>query len=76
MLVERQSILTAIKKVAPLYKDDTDEFTAQQMYLSAQSVTATLHERDGYIQLSRYTVLTARGRALDRAAEKIKFAGC
>lgn len=62
------------KKVAPLYKDDTDEFTAQQMYLSAQSVTATLHERDGYIQLSRYTVLTARGRALDRAAEKIKFA--
>jgi len=61
------------KKVAPLFKDDTDEFTAQQMYLSAETVTATLHERDGYIQLSRYTVLTARGRALDRAADKIKF---
>ena len=62
------------KKVDALYKDDSDEFTAQQLFLSAQSVTATLHERDGYIQLSRYTVLTARGRALDRAAEKIKFA--
>lgn len=62
------------KKVAALFKDDTDEFTAQQMYLSAETVTATLHERDGYIQLSRYTVLTARGRALERAAERIKFA--
>lgn len=62
------------KKVAALYSDDTDEFTAQQMYLSAETVTATLHERDGYIQLSRYAVLTARGRALDRAAEKIQAA--
>ena len=62
------------QKIAALYSDDTDEFTAQQMYLSAQVVTATLHERDGYVQLSRYTVLTARGRALDRAAEKVKAA--
>jgi N4-gp56 family major capsid protein len=62
------------KKVQALYSDDTTEFAAQQMYLSAETVTATLHERDGYIQLSRYTVLTARNNALDQAAEKIKFA--
>lgn len=62
------------KKIAALYSDDTDEFTAQQMYLSAETVTATLHERDGYVQLSRYTTLTARGNALDRAAEKVQFA--
>jgi N4-gp56 family major capsid protein len=62
------------KKVAALYKDDTNEYDAQQMYLSAEVISATLHERDGFIQLSRYTVLTARGRALDRAAEKIQFA--
>ncbi len=62
------------RKIAALFSDDTDEFTAQQMYLSAEVVTATLHERDGYVQLSRYADLTARGRALDRAADKVKFA--
>ncbi len=41
------------KKVDALYKDDSDEFTAQQLFLSAQSVTATLHE-EGRI----YTVIT------------------
>jgi len=61
-------------KVAKLFSDDSDEFTAQQMYLSAEVVTATLHERNGYIQLSRYAVLTARGNALDRASEHIKGA--
>jgi N4-gp56 family major capsid protein len=62
------------KRIAALYSDDTDEFTAQQMYQSAEVVTATLHERDGYVQLSRYATLTARGRSLDRAAEKVKEA--
>jgi len=62
------------KAIPALYKDDSDEFTAQQMYQSAEVVTATLHERDGYVQLSRYTVLTARGRALERAADKVKHA--
>jgi len=62
------------RKVSKLFSDDTDEFTAQQMYLSSQSVTATLHERNGYIKLSRFVSLTARGKALDRAANKIQEA--
>jgi N4-gp56 family major capsid protein len=62
------------QKIDALYSDDTDEFTAQQMYLSASVVTATLHERDGYVQLSRYASLTARGNILDRAAEKVSDA--
>ena len=65
---------TRYKKVPYLYSDNTDQFTAQQMYLSASTLQATLHERDGYIQLSRFTCLTAIGKPLQQAANKIKTA--
>ena len=59
------------KRIDALYSDDTDEFTAQQMYMSGEVVTATLHERDGYVQLSRYATLTARNNLLDNAAKRV-----
>jgi len=62
-------------KIDALYKDDTDEFTAQQSYLSAQVVTATLHERDSFVQLSRYAVLTARNNILDKAVKMVQQQG-
>jgi N4-gp56 family major capsid protein len=60
------------KKIDPLYSDNSSEFTATQLYQSATTVTATLHERDGYVQLSRYAVLTARNKIMDRTYESIK----
>jgi N4-gp56 family major capsid protein len=63
---------TRYNKIAALYQDDTDEFTAQQSYLSAQVINATLHERDSYVQLSRFTVLTARNGVLDKAAQMVQ----
>lgn len=62
------------KKIKPLYSDDSDEFTATQMYLSATTITATLHERDGYVQFSRYAVLTARGKLMDKTYTAMKDA--
>lgn len=62
------------KQVAKLYSDDSDEFTAQQLYITGETVTATLHERDGYVQLSRYSELTARGGVLEQAAKKVQQA--
>ncbi len=63
------------QKIAALYQDDSNEFDAQQSYLSAQVVTATLHERDSYVQLSRYAVLTARNRILDHASKMVQQQG-
>ena len=65
---------TRYNKIAPLFSDDTDEFTAQQMYLSAQTLSATLHERDGYVQLSRTVTLTAISNILDKASKKVQDA--
>lgn len=63
---------TRYRKIAGLRADNTNEFTAQQIYLSASIVQATLHARDGYVQLSRQAVLTSINNILDRAAEKVK----
>lgn len=63
---------TRYLKVPYLYADNSSEFTAQQVYLSASTVSATLHNRDGYVQLSRFTVMTSISNILDRAAEKVK----
>lgn len=65
---------TRYQKIDPLYSDNTDEFTATQMDLSAQIVTATLHERDGYVQLSRFATLTAISDILDKASKKVQHA--
>lgn len=65
---------TRYQKIAALYSDNTDEFTAQQMYQSTQVITATLRERDGYVQLSRFADLTMIGGGLDRVADKVKAA--
>ena len=65
---------TRYNKITPLRSDDSTQFAAQQMYLSAEVINGTLHERDGYVQVSRYAKLTARGRLLDRAADKVKNA--
>lgn len=65
---------TRYKKVDYLNSNNSDEFTAQQLYLSAETVQATLHQRDGFIKLSRKLVLTAISKPLERAAEKVKFA--
>jgi len=63
---------TRYKKINALYQDNTDEFTAQQSYLSATTLNATLHERDSYVQLSRAVVLTAISNVLDTAARKVQ----
>jgi N4-gp56 family major capsid protein len=65
---------TRYSKINALYSDDSNQFTAQQMYLSAQTITATLHERDGYVQLSRFATLTAISNILDKAANKVQDA--
>lgn len=63
---------TRYQKIAALRADNSNEFAAQQVYLSASVVSATLHERDAYVQVSRLASLTAIGKLLDRAAEKVK----
>jgi N4-gp56 family major capsid protein len=65
---------TRYQKIAYLNSNNTDEFTAQQMYLSAQVVTATLKERDGYVQISKFADLTAIGGLMERVAEKTRNA--
>ncbi len=65
---------TRYKQVAALYKNDTDEFTAQQLYLCAEVVNVTLNERDGFVQLSRTADLTMRNKGLTYAAKKVKTA--
>lgn len=62
---------TRYNKINALYGDNSDQFTAQQQYLSAAIVQATLHERDGYVQLSRYATLTAIGPIMDQAAKQV-----
>ena len=59
------------RKIAALYSDNTNQFTAQQMYESAAQLTATLHERHGYVQISRFTSLVARNNALDQIAGRV-----
>jgi N4-gp56 family major capsid protein len=49
-----------------------DRFTARQVYLSAVTVQATLHERDQYIQLSRLASLTMISDGMDQAVNKLK----
>ena len=66
---------TRYLKIPALYADNSTEFSAQQMYLSAKIVQATLHERDGYVQLSKYLDLTAISKPLDQAADKVQAAG-
>jgi len=65
---------TRYKQVSALYKNDTNEFTAQQLYLCAETVNVTLNERDGYVQLSRRADLTMRNKGLQNAANKVKTA--
>jgi N4-gp56 family major capsid protein len=66
--------LTRYKKISGLRGDNSNEFAAQQMYLSAVIVQALLHERDGYVQISRFASLTAIGKLLDQATDKVKAA--
>lgn len=63
---------TRYRKIDPLYTDNSNEFAAHQSYLSAVIVSATLHERDSYVQLSELVALTAIGNALDQAATKVQ----
>lgn len=63
---------TRYNKIAANYQDNSDEFTARQAYLSAAVITATIRERDSYVQLSRFTDLTAIGGAMSQAAEKVR----
>lgn len=63
---------TRYLKIAGLYSDNTNQFTAQQIYQSATTIDAVLHERDGYVQLSRFADLTARNRAMDQISTKVQ----
>ena len=63
---------TRYNKIAANYQDNADEFSARQAYLSAGVITATIRERDSYVQLSRFTDLTAIGGALSQAVEKVR----
>lgn len=63
---------TRYRKINPLFADNSDEFTAQQQYQSAQTLNATLHSRDGYVQISREVDLFARNRALDQIAKNVR----
>ena len=65
---------TRYKQLPVLRTDNPDEFTATQLRLSSEIVTATLRERDGFVQLSKLLKLTAIGKPMDRAAMKIKGA--
>jgi len=62
---------TRYRKIDALYADNSDQFTATQLYESAQTINATLHERDGYVQISRFADLTIRNRGLDQIANKM-----
>jgi N4-gp56 family major capsid protein len=62
---------TRYRKIDPKTTDNTDEFTADQAYLSAVVITATLRERDEYVQLSRFADLTALGGPLEQAVDKV-----
>lgn len=59
------------KKLPPQRSDNASEFSATQFILSAETVTARLHNRDSYVQLSRYAELTVRNKPLDQAVEKV-----
>jgi N4-gp56 family major capsid protein len=61
---------TRYNKINPLFSDDSDEFSSTQSYLSAQVITANLHERSSYVQISRTVSLTAIGDALEQASRK------
>lgn len=65
---------TRYKKIAPVRSDNTDEYTAQQIYQSAETVTATLRSRDAYVQLSRDVDLFGISDPLTQAANKVKMA--
>lgn len=65
---------TRYDKIAALSSDNSDQFTASQMYLSASVITATLRERDGYVQLSRFADLTAIGGLIEQATAKVQHA--
>jgi N4-gp56 family major capsid protein len=62
-------------KLPALYSDDTTEFDAQQTIMSAVTVTATLHERDSYVQLSRFASNVSRQNALMQAGKLIQAQG-
>jgi len=66
---------TRYLKIAGNRQDNTNQFTARQTYFSATTVQATLHERDSYVQLSRFVSLTAISNALDQAAMKMRQSG-
>lgn len=63
---------TRYMKMPYLYTDNTTETTAQQIVMSAQTVTATLHQRDGYVQLSRFVADTAWGDIMQDAGALIQ----
>ena len=66
---------TRYRKIAANRQDNANQFTARQTYLSAVTIQATLHERDSYVQLSRFTTLTAISDSLNQAAMKMKEVG-
>lgn len=65
---------TRYKKIAPKATDDTSELSSTQTYLSAEIVSATIHERSNYVQLSTMAVLTSINNALTQAVDKIQEA--
>lgn len=65
---------TRYKKIAPKATDDSSELSSTQTYLSAEIVSATIHERSNYVQLSTMAVLTSINNALTQAVDKIQEA--
>ena len=63
---------TRYRKISPLFANNTDQFTATQMYLSSEVLSVTLNERDGYVQLSRKLSLVGISNPLTQAAKKVK----
>lgn len=63
---------TRYKKIIANRQDNTNEFSARQVYLTAVTIQATLHERDQYIQLSRLASLVMISDGMDQATDKLK----
>ena len=63
---------TRYRRIAANRQDNANQFSARQMYLSATTIQATLHERDQYVQFSRFASLVSIGNILDQAAMKVR----
>ena len=65
---------TRYKSIAAKRDDDADELTNYQTYLSAEVVSAVVHNRTQHVKLSRFVDLTAISNPLEQAMERVSDA--